>query len=599
MPYDWKPTHFDGVSLQGSAPFDFAVFDERNGPAQFDRAQPVETVIPSLGSRFVRDQPEPATWELLVFLSATAQSDWATLAQTFSREKGLAYLRADDGTASPVNWRLQCHVLSVDRIEANEFRVVLRVPKPVWEENTETTSGAPWTSMSGDSASGTITNNGKRRSRPTTIEVSANARKTDPDDDFTIMYKGFVVNRSPYDWENLPVLLLTLNTQQLISDAAVSSNNAAIIDAAVTTIDVNTPVGGGLPSGQGFAMVDSEQIYYGATVGSPVTQLQLCVRGVGGTSAAGHTNGAVMTMSKILKSGDDIRVYVNGREVERWLAGFDTATTKVWANLTMPRRTKLTWISPPVAGGSPADGADIEFEEGVADLPESGIIWGRAAGPAQNELISYKSRDVAARKIKNINRMTWITDAGELNFAVTDPVYRCDVIFVVAMGKRQAGGSFDYLPDPIDRRPAIQLKASTNTQWRYGDQADDANTVFWDSVRPGRTAMWLPTFEVPEPDNKAKQLVLDFTGELAEWVDKAPVQGRLLAPRLMLTLPQTSNPSPQGSPTMFSGGASRGRAFWVVTSMKAKSNSPTFRISMRASWLRSPFSQRHVSGASS
>lgn len=73
------------------------------------------------------------------------------------------------------------------------------------------------------------------------------------------------------------------------SSSGTTTLNGAIVDAAATSITVNSHT---LRSPSGWVTIDSEKIHY-QNISS--TQLLLCRRGVGGTTAATHLTGATVT----------------------------------------------------------------------------------------------------------------------------------------------------------------------------------------------------------------------------------------------------------------------------------------------------------------
>lgn len=130
------------------------------------------------------------------------------------------------------------------------------------------------------------------------------------------------------------------------------------------------------------------------------------VRGVGGTSP--QPNAATVTgqafndntpilFSEALCNGDDLRVYVNDVEVERWPDFTNVADISIWVNLTLPPAVAVTLVDN-ISAASPADGGTLELLEGVAHLPERGLII------FDDEIIGYNGRDVPARKVLNVER---------------------------------------------------------------------------------------------------------------------------------------------------------------------------------------------------
>lgn len=66
------------------------------------------------------------------------------------------------------------------------------------------------------------------------------------------------------------------------------------------------------------------------------TEFTVTARALGGTAAVGHADAAVVHQSRMLKNGDDIAVFVDGRQVASQkvtVDAIDTADTKIWIEL--------------------------------------------------------------------------------------------------------------------------------------------------------------------------------------------------------------------------------------------------------------------------
>lgn len=477
--YDYLPQTFDGQSLiSGNLT---VLFARPNSPIQTRRFRPVEASVTGLGDRDVRAQPQGTNWELDVRLATLNQTDLDAFYKVFDEERGLSFLVANDGDG--VAWRVACRVVQVMSEGPGIFRVILRVPDPTWEEDSATSDDQ--TAISTSPKTWNLTNNGNRKVKPK-FTISHDVGKVNAVDGYKTTSRGFRFTRTKLPWNNEPVHLGTIDHGALVTDTSKSNqiNEVGGIDASQTTIDIDTAVGGGLPTTPGMAVIESEQIYYTANSG---TQLTDVVRGIGGTTAATHAENVVVTMSRSLKDGNDVRVYLNGVEVERWFEGVNTTTAELWINATMPARVKLTLVEV-MTSSVPASGGDLQLVEGVADLPERGAVV------VENEIISYQSRDIADRKLKTIERGAWRTTAA--SHAITKAVYRADLLYVVALNKGKAGVPISS----IEHRPAIQLSDSSNLVWKWGDEVADSDMSFYDSDHPNRSAMWRPSLETADRD---------------------------------------------------------------------------------------------------
>ncbi len=151
----------------------------------------------------------------------------------------------------------------------------------------------------------------------------------------------------------------------------------------------------------GFVIAVLEQISFTAGGGASPGTLTGVVRGIGGTLALAHSDNTSLLASNALVNGDDIRVWVNGSEVERWLGGVLGPTMRVFANLSMPPATRVQ-LTPTLLDGL-VDGNDLVLDAGIEDLPDVGIL------AFDDELVSYTSRDVATKTLGNIERGAWGT----------------------------------------------------------------------------------------------------------------------------------------------------------------------------------------------
>jgi len=482
MAYTYKPYSFNGNVIDGSGNIS-ARFRQDDSGLQARPMDPVEATIPGLGDRDVRAQPKGTVLRLAVRLTSATEPNIQAFFAVFSEEAGLVYLLADDNAASPVRWRLACRVIGFERESDKQFVVVLRAADALWQENTLTTDSQ--LNKNGNTFSFALTNNGNRRTRPK-FTISPDSVKTNILDDYKLSVRGFAVNRSPSYLNRVPIDLSDISAannpfrhSDNLKIGGVSNQLAGAIGAGDTTIAIDTPVGGGLPTGAGIGMFedDSEQIYWTGNNGSSLTGV---VRGIGGTTAVSHADNAVIRESRVLYNADDLHVWLNDAEVKRWLGGLRTNSLRAWVNGSLPGRVKLTAVTAATAG-SPANGGSIQFNESVAALPEKGVIaWA-------DELIAYTGLDQVARTVTGIVRAVWGTTAA--SHATTVPVYGNPFLFVATMGKAKAAA---VGLAPIEEKPALQVVSSTNRQWRWGNETDDPDTVFYDRDRPNRPAMWVP-----------------------------------------------------------------------------------------------------------
>ncbi len=534
MPWGYTPTHFDGVDLT-AAPFedvDFRITELPNSPAYTRRDTPISAPIIGRGSQRVRGQPEPGTWVLGVLLDGATEAKVRTFKEVFSPDRGLVYLRADDGDAA--NWRVACAVVQI-RAGAGplSWQVELDIPNPTWEENAQDSQAAGATS--GDSVTVNVTNAGNRALLPI-VQIKPRSGKDTFVHDWKLSIRGFIVNRCPY-WVTDKAMQLFSNsdggddydTAAIVKSPIFTNLLDGAINDAVTTIDIDTPGGGGIFPFPAMALIGDgvqnagayEQIYYTANSG---TQITGAVRGIGGSTAFAWDDATPIAASLMLASGDDLHVWLDGvRQEDVFIADIDTATTKVAVPITMPPMKAMTLRSAATAG-APADGADLEVLEDISDMESPGIVV------IDDEAIAYQALDLRNRKFTTIERGAWGTTAAI--HAVNATVYRCDHTYVIGIGYALANP-----PEaPLSRAPGCEINTLTPDKGSWGDEAAGPGTVFYDADNPDRPDTFHPDFEVAE-DNRAEPLRLEDSSDKVEWKDSAPESGKPQAGRLVMATP--------------------------------------------------------------
>ena len=525
--YVYQPVEFNGTSLT-SANFIAVDFDPQNGPVATRVFDPVEAEVTELGDRDVRAQPKGAFWQLNIVLRNIEQADHETMLNVFDEEAGLVVLKArDNAEPTAVVWRVSVRVVRIERLGRawGHFRVTLRVPDPTWQEDAQTQQNTA--NMSGATQAFSLANNGNRSTRPA-FTISADSTKADYIDDYAESLRGVIWNGATAGVIDYPMEIV--NDGGAIDHAAIVTDteradidDVTDIDAIQTTIVYDTGRNGNLPT-RGMAMIETEQISYTGGGGAGSGTLTGITRGIGGTTAAIHLDGVAISASFGLANGDDVRVWDNDVEVARWIDGANTATLKVWINVSMPARIQRTLRNATTAG-SPADGGQLELNEALATLPERGFFLMQSG-----ELIGYRGK--SGKFLQNIERGAWGSTAA--NNAANATGRFAFHLFVVGSGKALADGS---APDAITRRPAIQLSGSTNDIWMWGDGADDPNTVFYNPDEPRRTAMWRPD-DTYAADNLAQGLRAETTVARLAWEDSFVAGGKPLTPRYAIELPQ-------------------------------------------------------------
>lgn len=190
------------------------------------------------------------------------------------------------------------------------------------------------------------------------------------------------------------------------------------------------------------------------------------------------TNDSFDTAAEIAGSdmqadGDDLRVYLNGSEIDRWLDGINTTTTKVWCNLDFQPAIEGTLGTAIASSGSITS---IDFSAmtlgAFASLPYSGIVV------IDSEAFSYTSRNLQTMKLEGITRNVKATSLAAHSAGATIWWLQHDLVIYY-------GDSSLSAPSVDDNyKPIFNLSTSTNTSWDYDEfgEEDGLRTGAWQFV---------------------------------------------------------------------------------------------------------------------
>lgn len=358
--------------------------------------------------------------------------------------------------------------LSQGNIEANvgAFSYALKVNDPIWRRIDEDGEPAGYATVDvSESGSVDITPYGNQLALPV-ITITPIAGSSG------FLYQRFVqiINNATLPLVNYPVNLTGagLDTAALVAD---NSNKALVnvgggINASVTTIPYDTVTG--TIASSGLIYIGTEQISY---TGKTLTNFTGCVRGVNGTVAATHADNSVIFVSKMAADGNDLRVYVDGAEVKRWLSGMNTTTTKIWINQSQPANSNMT-LGTAIAGAgdiatiSIANTADNNAK--LALIPTSGNVL------IGSEVFTYTGVSISSRLLTGVTRASRQTSAGAHAVADTIKFVTHDIYIYYGSPNISA-----YVVDDT-YKPCIAL-TSTNTSHVYEVFGNQAQT---------RTAGW-------------------------------------------------------------------------------------------------------------
>lgn len=190
-----------------------------------------------------------------------------------------------------------------------------------------------------------------------------------------------------------------------------------------------------------------------------IRKYPLCISG------AGLGTAALVTAGKMLASGDDLRVFVNGREVDRWLYAMNTTATMIWINLNFKSKIEMTLGTAMAGTGTPAT---IQMSRtnanklAIAAMPQEGLVL------IGSELISYSAVDTN-------NLILTLTERASRNTSMAVHAIGATVRWIQHDIYIQYGNSSATAPTADDtEKPIIELGATTtNSVWKYTEFLDD------------------------------------------------------------------------------------------------------------------------------
>lgn len=192
--------------------------------------------------------------------------------------------------------------------------------------------------------------------------------------------------------------------------------------------------------------------------------------------AAGLDTAALIAGGKMQADGDDLRVKVNGQEVDRWFGlsthAIGTTATYIWANLDLAPRIELI-LSTAIASSGAIDTISLvdtgPNRTAFKRLPQAGIVQ------KGGERFSYTAADISKMELTGVKRTVYQSTA-EAHAAGGTLSWVQHEIWLVY------GDSSIAAPVVDDtRKPMLNLTNSSNTVWDW-DEFTDLNNL--------RSARW-------------------------------------------------------------------------------------------------------------
>ncbi len=202
---------------------------------------------------------------------------------------------------------------------------------------------------------------------------------------------------------------------------------------------------------------------------------------------------------ELLASGDDIRVLLDGVEIDRYLDDMNTTGTAVWSSIPFQPAKVAAVETAMGAAATPANGESLNVNnpEGTAGFPETGVIL------IDDEAIYYGSRSPFS--FDNVERAYWgTTGATHLANALIHWVEH----EIVLLTDFSAAGS------PLaraDREPMVDRTQSTNRRHFYGNTPTGSGLIAPGTLRTGQWIRELRSDGLAAPFMRMQQ---GFTGQI-------------------------------------------------------------------------------------
>jgi len=218
----------------------------------------------------------------------------------------------------------------------------------------------------------------------------------------------------------------------------------------------------------------------------------------------GFDTATLVTASKMQADGDDLRVMVDGIEVNRWLQNMNHATTQVWVNLDFLADRPMTLATAIADSG---DVTTIDVNGSITFLPTSGILY------IGTEAFTYTGKVNASCQFTGITRAAKSTSAAA-HLADADVFWIQHDVWIV-YGNAAATDPTDSHYD--DYKPIIEL-TSTNTSWTYQEfgESTGLQSGHWD--RPNFSEVYYGGTEGADADPWVE---LGLYNQFSTWIREA------------------------------------------------------------------------------
>ena len=179
----------------------------------------------------------------------------------------------------------------------------------------------------------------------------------------------------------------------------------------------------------------------------------------------GFDTATIVLAGDMQADGDDLRVEVDGKEVNRWLQDINDATTQVWVNLDFKAKWEST-ISAAIGSGDTV--TSITVAAATTKAPSFGLLV------VNSEIFVYTAKNDKTKTFTISQRAARGSTAGD--HAAADAIWWCQHEIYMKWDDAAAAA-----PSTDDNyKPCFSL-ASTNTSWDFDEFGEDDGL---------RTASW-------------------------------------------------------------------------------------------------------------
>lgn len=211
--------------------------------------------------------------------------------------------------------------------------------------------------------------------------------------------------------------------------------------------------------------------------------------------------------SKMQSLCQDLRILVDGNYVNRWITGADTATTKIWFNMSLAAGGTMTLLTEVPLTGSVTQ---LVFKNTAANLAAYSAIQNTGYMYHGGECFSYSG------KTKNASGYIYLNNVVRAYLGTTQIKHVTNSSFnfiqhTVAMvyGNNAVDDPSTGDDDYDNLKPVFNLTTSVNGAWSY-----DATTPYY---APGRPGSWVPSISKPTGNAESEYYTIKQNADTGDY----------------------------------------------------------------------------------